>query len=325
MKIKLSIVLAMYVVVSSLCLFNNVNAEDNEFESGIVSVEWLNNNHNMDNMVIIDIRPEELYKAGHIPNSVNIPFEAIHCIWVNKIFDPGNILQMPEKDTLSKNLGKYGINSRSKIVVVTNFNPKIQIPPPSYAISGATRVATTLLYAGVKQVSVLDGGYEKWVAEKNKTSTKIPKVKLVNFNGIFNNSIIVDMKYVKSKIGKSTIIDARDLEVYDGTRKPDFALKSGHIKTAISLPAINMWNYIPGDLTYNKDNDGTYLCKDMLNLIAGKAISDKKSEIILYCGVGGYASSWYFVLTQVLDYKNVKIYDGSAQEWSRHYEMYIEK
>jgi thiosulfate/3-mercaptopyruvate sulfurtransferase len=31
--------------------------------------------------------------------------------------------------------------------------------------------------------------------------------------------------------------------------------------------------------------------------------------------VGGYASSWWYVLTQMLGYENVKFYDGSAQQW----------
>ena len=47
----------------------------------------------------------------------------------------------------------------------------------------------------------------------------------------------------------------------------------------------------------------------------------KNQDIIVYCGVGGYASSWWFVLTQVLGYQNVKLYDGAAQEWVRYYDM----
>jgi thiosulfate/3-mercaptopyruvate sulfurtransferase len=43
----------------------------------------------------------------------------------------------------------------------------------------------------------------------------------------------------------------------------------------------------------------------------------KANEIIVYCGVGGYASSWWFVLTQVLEYDKVRIFDGSIQEWSK--------
>ena len=41
----------------------------------------------------------------------------------------------------------------------------------------------------------------------------------------------------------------------------------------------------------------------------------KSKEIIVYCGVGGYAAAWWFVLTQVLGYPDVKIYDGSMEEW----------
>jgi thiosulfate/3-mercaptopyruvate sulfurtransferase len=44
---------------------------------------------------------------------------------------------------------------------------------------------------------------------------------------------------------------------------------------------------------------------------------DAHREIIVYCGVGGYASTVWFVLSQVLGYRNVRFYDGSAQEWVR--------
>jgi thiosulfate/3-mercaptopyruvate sulfurtransferase len=56
-------------------------------------------------------------------------------------------------------------------------------------------------------------------------------------------------------------------------------------------------------------------------MAAGVVGGPRSQEIIVYCGVGGYASSWWFVLTQVLGYENVKIYDGSAQEWAKSYDM----
>jgi thiosulfate/3-mercaptopyruvate sulfurtransferase len=39
-------------------------------------------------------------------------------------------------------------------------------------------------------------------------------------------------------------------------------------------------------------------------------------EIIVYCGVGGYASTLWFVLSEVAGYRNVKIFDGAAEEWT---------
>ena len=54
------------------------------------------------------------------------------------------------------------------------------------------------------------------------------------------------------------------------------------------------------------------------------AVADKDDSIIVYCGVGGYANSWWFVLTQVLGYKHVKFYDGSAQEWAKCNDIVLE-
>jgi len=41
----------------------------------------------------------------------------------------------------------------------------------------------------------------------------------------------------------------------------------------------------------------------------------KGKKIIVCCGVGGYGSSWWFVLSRILGYRHVKFYDGSAQAW----------
>jgi thiosulfate/3-mercaptopyruvate sulfurtransferase len=62
----------------------------------------------------------------------------------------------------------------------------------------------------------------------------------------------------------------------------------------------------------------------MASGVIGESAHPRSQEIIVYCGVGGYASSWWFVLTQVLGYENVKIYDGSAQEWAKNYDMVIQ-
>jgi len=40
-----------------------------------------------------------------------------------------------------------------------------------------------------------------------------------------------------------------------------------------------------------------------------------KKEIVVYCEVGGYAATWCFLLSQLFGYENVKLYDGSMEEW----------
>ncbi|MGD9213142.1 MAG: rhodanese-like domain-containing protein, partial [Desulfobacteraceae bacterium] len=75
---------------------------------------------------------------------------------------------------------------------------------------------------------------------------------------------------------------------------------------------------VDGDVYTYKDLE---TLSKMAENIAGTPEENNGYEIIVYCGVGGYASSWWYLLTQVLGYENVKFYDGSAQEWVREYDM----
>jgi thiosulfate/3-mercaptopyruvate sulfurtransferase len=277
----------------------------------IVSTDWLEANSGLKNLVILDIRGGADYAAGHIPNAINVPFtDPFSSEWV--VSDPNGLwLQLPEKAALFNTIGSRGIRKDSLVVIVTAPIPGV---PPYYGLANATRVADTLIYAGVKDVAILDGGYPKWVTEGKPTTTEVPAVEPVTYYSKLNEQMFVSIEYVRKHIGRTAIIDARDAEVYFGAAIEPFAPKEGHIPSARSLPTPWIW----------KLDSGSYIYKDaeILNAMASGVIGrHKASEIIVYCGVGGYASSWWFVLTQILGYEDVKIYDGSAQEWVIHYDM----
>ena len=102
------------------------------------------------------------------------------------------------------------------------------------------------------------------------------------------------------------MFDARDQEVYEGLVIEPFAPRPGHIPSAQSLPAPPIWNV-----------DGTYKSEDALRAMATEVLGyHHRKEIIVYCGVGGYAAGWWYVLSEILGYRKVKIYDGSVQEWA---------
>jgi thiosulfate/3-mercaptopyruvate sulfurtransferase len=267
----------------------------------IVSTDWLASNSNLENLVILDIRSAEEYKAGHIANAINAPSD----VWVAMRGEL--LLEIPEEKVLFQTIGSFGITETSAVVIVTS----VAAPPaPPFSLANATRVADTLVYAGVKNVAILDGGFSKWEAEGKPVTTTIPAITSVAYQGKVNPKIFVPMEYVKENIGKSTIIDARDIDVYFGVTTEPWAQKAGHIPTAKSLPGPWIWN-----------QDGAYKPQNVLKEMAAGVISSPNSEIIVYCGVGGYASSWWYVLTQVLGYENVKFFDGAAQEWVISNEM----
>ena len=110
---------------------------------------------------------------------------------------------------------------------------------------------------------------------------------------------------MENRIGKAVLLDARDAAVYTGEIIEPYTTKGGHIPTAKSLPT-------------RRTKIGSI--KTRVNWENWLEYYDKDREVIVYRGVG-YASSWWFVLTQMLGYKNVKFYDGSAQEWTKYHDM----
>ena len=313
MKKKALFALTVFILIGSLLLgYAQANQTPPRARTvdPIVSTDWLAANIGLRNLVILDVRTANEYAAGHIPNSINTPFGPP---WI--VARGGLSLELPEEADLFKTIGSLGITSESLVVIVTT---KVSPPNPPYAIAGATRVADTLIYAGIKNVAILDGGYPKWAAEgRSKTEGGSPSVNSITYQGKVNKEMVVSLEYVQRQIKNAVIIDARDADVYFGVTIEPFASKAGHIPNAKSLPTPWMWNR-DKDGTFN----GTYKNAETLGAMASGVIGrDKAKEIIIYCGVGGYASSWWFVLTQVLGYENVKIYDGSAQEWALHYDM----
>jgi|YelNatPaOPRAMG01_1025707.scaffolds.fasta_scaffold31967_3 thiosulfate/3-mercaptopyruvate sulfurtransferase len=280
----------------------------------LVSTAWLNSNLGTIDLVVIDVRNPDLYNAGHIPGAINFP---AYLWYVNPPF--GSVvpwMEMPPQDYLFELIGNASITSNSLVVVVgSTSGPLVPMPLALYGIADATRVAITLLYAGVENVALLDGGYDKWVHDGYSTETTPNTPTPTTYSGTIK-SMVVSKQYVASKIGQSIIVDSRDAEVYLGFIQEPWAARPGHIPTARSFPTPWLW-----DLNLNATGTGlvyaTYKDVDIVGNFANCIVGTNKSkEIIVYCGVGGYASTMYFVLSEVLNYTNVKIYDGAAQEWT---------
>jgi thiosulfate/3-mercaptopyruvate sulfurtransferase len=253
----------------------------------IVSSEWLEQNRDNPKVIIVDIRDSENYRKGHIPGAVNTPYS----LWA--VVNNGLLLELPSDEALRDLLGKSGIKSDSAVVVVNKFDS-------DFSRADATRVAWTCIVAGVKNAAVLDGGYERWMSGNKPVTTNQINPEMGEYSEPINRSLVALKSYVLGNIGKSVLVDNRTPEDYFGiTSGP------GHIKSAVNLPT--PWAFT---------SDGRFRNKEDLERMANGVVGeDKSKEIIAYCGVGGYASTWWFLLTQLLGYHNVKLYDGSIQEW----------
>jgi len=270
----------------------------------IVSTEWLEKNLAKPKLVVVDIRKPEDYGAGHIPGAINIFYNS----WAVKRGALDN--QMPDDDDLTDLLSSAGIRPDSLVVVAGDT----QTGPDRV---NTTRVAWTLKYAGVENVAVLEGGHTKWLVREKRAVSKVPdKPRAMPYKGKFNKNVLATKEYVMSQMGKAIIVDVREPDFFMGKQKLPFVAKAGRIPGAVNLPTAQIFEkYPPGDHL----EMCCYTYKDravMENMANGVLGGDKSKEIIVYCDTGRVASAWWWMLHEVLGYKNVRNYDGSMQEWA---------
>ncbi len=269
----------------------------------LVSTAWLE--ASISDVLAVDLREPHLYAAGHIPGSISVPFSPMSD-WA--VSNDDLMLELPPKADLFAALGGAGIGPDSRVVLVGTIEPP---PAPPYALADAPRAVATLHYIGVTSVAVLDGAYPLWEAEGRPVSTEPTTRSPREWNGPVREDMFVSTGYVKDHLGSVLLVDGRDASEYFGVSECPFAGVGGHIPSARSLPVPWIW-----------EPDGTYKPVEVLRAMAeGVVGTDCDREIITYCGVGGYAATLWFLLTQILDYHNVKIYDGSAEAWVKTEEM----
>ena len=259
----------------------------------VVSTDWLQKNLKKGNLVIVDLRKVEEYQAGRIPGSVNVFYGS----WAIKKGDLLN--ELPMVEDLADVIAGAGIDKNTLVVLVD----KVEKVPDQF---GMTRVAWTLKYMGVPNVAILSGGITQWVKEGKAISTDAVKPKAKPFKATVNQNLFIDKAGVMAKLGKAIIIDTRAPAFFEGKEKLEFVPKTGRIKGAVNLPVGQL--YTP---------EGLYKSKaDLAALATNAAGKDLTKEIIVYCDTGKTCTGWAFIMTEMLGYKDVKVYDGSFMEWA---------
>ena len=169
-----------------------------------VSSDWLSQNPAVVGLLFIDIRSATDYGKNHIPNAINV---SINSWAANR---NGLLRELPAEHDLFGLMGSIGIRDDSKVVVVGKGIS-------DFDRADAVRVAWTILVAGVKNASVLDGGFSKWLDEKKTVTAELPQLKPGDYKGRINLSALASKKYLLSKMGKSIVIDSRLPELFFGT------------------------------------------------------------------------------------------------------------
>ena len=269
----------------------------------LVDAAWLAEQSDIGDLVLLHIGNEEEYATEHLPGARYLSLSSIAAA-ENHDAGTGLSLQLPEPAALARTLEGLGITDDSRVVVY-------------YAddwVTPATRVLFTLDWIGLgDRVSLLDGGMRAWKAAGGRTAagddaaSRATSPPAGSLTPRPRPDAVVTADWVRDRLGDEdvTIIDARAPVHYDGIqptylhRKP---VRKGHIPGAANLPHSDI---VDGELRVKPASE--------LRALFEAAGYEPGDTIVAYCHLGQFATAVVFA-ARTLGY-DVKLYDGSFQEW----------
>ncbi|HEX5709841.1 MAG TPA: rhodanese-like domain-containing protein [Sulfuricurvum sp.] len=257
----------------------------------LVNAQWLNEHKNDPKLRIIEVSDGDGYALEHIGG-------AAHTSIGKWRFDNGTFLSVRPVAEIEKEISGLGIDENSDVLLYAPINEPKDLLKASY-------IYWALNYHGIKSVALLDGGLQAWKNKQFELTPIKPEIKSTAFKAKIQKEKIADITYVKNHLGKLPMIDARPSDMYLGVTPTATVKRNGHIKGSMSYS----WNY-------SVDKEYVLKSKTLLESVFKEGYGlDKDKEVLVYC-TGGLETSYnYFVLSGVLGYKNIRLYDASMKEW----------
>ncbi len=265
----------------------------------LVSAAWLKEHLSDPGIVVLDVSStEEVYRQGHIPGALFVD-------WTKDLTDPGNAVkgQILTKAQAERLFSRLGINPDDTIILYGDRDNLF-----------AARAFWVFTYYGHRQVRLLNGGRTAWVQSGSPLSTTIPDVRPSRYTiRQTRTNLRADVETVQALFdGRGIVLDVRSPKEYAGVDVR--ARRGGHIPGAINI------NWVA---TVNAD--GTFKpVSRLLSLYRAAGVRPDR-PVITYCQTGVRAAHTWFVLTYLLNYPHVKVYDGSWEEWGNAPGLAIER
>ena len=245
----------------------------------LVSTQWVADNTN--SIKIIDVSKKG-YAKGHIPGAVQVK-------WGSEVFAPETDHMVLGLAEIERVMGKMGVTQNDHIVLYDGDGK------PHHVM----RVYWTLKYWHFSNVSVMDGGIALWQKEKRPVTTDITKVSRTKIEVKYPPNTKVRAMYSPDIIhalatGKAVIVDSRPEDFYNGQKYSlDKWVRSGHVTGAVNVPTLNSLN-----------EDKTFKSVPELKAMYEKAGVTADKNIITYCDTGVLGTHGWFVMSELLGYKN---------------------
>lgn len=231
-----------------------------------------------------DIRPA--VETAHVPGAIYVD---VTTEFAGPPSAAAGRRPLPDLAVLEHDARRWGIAADS-VVVLYDENKNVQ----------AARAWWVLRWAGVKEVRLLDGGFDAWVAAGLPVTKEVhtPPTGSVRLTG--GHLPVIDADASAALARESVLVDARGADAYAGE---DGKPATGHIPGALSAPAGR-----------HLTADGHFKSPEALEELYAKLVVNGERPVGAYCG-SGTAASHTIVALRLIGIE-AALYPGSWSAWS---------
>lgn len=251
-------------------------------------------------VIVLDIRSGDTRDAGRATfNSGRIP-GAVHGDYAHGAWrlPRGKVsVYLPEPAQFEALAGDLGVSNDSHVVVVHEGTD-------ATSFGAAARVYWTFKAMGHTSIAILDGGYRAWQQAGYPVETGAPKSpQAAIYEAKPVQGLRAKLEDVLAASNQNVaLIDSRPESFFSGLEKHRGVEAFGHIPGALNVP-------------HHKAFGPDFRLKDKASLAKIFAPAGDGAAIA-YCNTGHWAATDWFVLSEVLGKRDVKLYDGSMLEYA---------
>ena len=260
--------------------------------AALVSTQWVADHLNDPNIRLLEVDVDTAaYGQGHIQGAVGVN-------WTTQLGDPVR-RDIPSPEAWARLLGEAGVEPETRIIFYGDNNN--WFAAFAYWISK--------IY-GHENAALMNGGRKKWELENRPLTTDPPSVSPTSYPARQPNfQYRAYLKDVLDLPSGTALVDVRSPAEFSGEviappGMSETAQRAGHVPGAANIPWAQAAN-----------EDGTFKSPEQLReLYASKGVTADK-DVVAYCRIGERSSHTWFVLKELLGFRNVRNYDGSWTEY----------
>jgi thiosulfate/3-mercaptopyruvate sulfurtransferase len=260
----------------------------------LVSTDWLAQHLGEPDLIIVDSswhmaasgrRGREEYLEAHIPGARFLDIDAVS----DRSKSAPHML--PSAEEFGTAMERLGIGRGDRIVVYDNSS-----------VRTAARGWFMLRHFGASNVAVLDGGFQKWLAEDRPTESGEPPHRNARFEAQERDELITKQQLLAG--AGLPWVDARGKGRFEGTEPdPRPGVAAGHAPGSRNLPFSTLYR-----------EDGRFKNVEEIERLFAEARIDPAQPFVASCGSGVTANSLIFA-AHLLGGDGGKLYDGSWSVW----------